>query len=180
MPRQQLVQLGDPMTAIPCSRSASREPTLQIDAVTVRCGAFASRRMHNAMTGRETMQLNEQGLKSFWRSRVLRRADFADKHKRLDALYRVKDPWGFTDPREEMRFHETNRILLREFGQIGTLLEIGCAEGHQTAYLMRVCHQLHGLDVSRRAVRRAKLKCPRAILGAGDIASPARIAGSPE
>ena len=108
------------------------------------------------MIGREAMRLNEQGLKSFWRSRVLHGADFADKHKRLDALYRVKDPWGFTDPREEMRFQETNRILLREFGQIGTLLEIGCAEGHQTAYLMRVCHQLYGLDVSSRAVQRAK------------------------
>jgi hypothetical protein len=45
--------------------------------------------MHNAVTGRETMRLNEQGLKSFWRSRVLRGADFADKHKRLDALYHV-------------------------------------------------------------------------------------------
>ena len=132
------------------------------------------------MIGREAMRLNEQGLKSFWRSRVLHGADFADKHKRLDALYRVKDPWGFTDPREEMRFQETNRILLREFGQIGTLLEIGCAEGHQTAYLMRVCHQLYGLDVSSRAVQRAKLKCPGAILAAGDMARRAPIAGSPE
>jgi len=126
------------------------------------------------------MRLNAEGLKSFWRSRVLRGVDFADQYKRLDALYRVKDPWGFTDPREEMRFQETNRILLREFGQIGTLLEIGCAEGHQTAYLMHVCHQLYGFDVSRRAVSRAKRKCPGAILAAGDMASAACIAGSPK
>jgi SAM-dependent methyltransferase len=126
------------------------------------------------------MRLNAQGLKSFWRSRVLREVDFANEYKRLDAVYRVKDPWGFTDPREQMRFQETNRILLREFGRIGTLLEIGCAEGHQTAYLMHACDQLYGLDVSRRAVRRAKLKCPGAILAVGDVASAARIAGSPE
>ena len=133
--------------------------------------------MHNAVT-RETIRVSVQRLKSFWRSRVLRGVDFADNHQRLDAVYRVKDPWGFTDPREQMRFHETNRILLREFGPIGTLLEIGCAEGHQTAYLMHVCDQLYGIDVSSRAVRRAKGRCPGAILATGDIGSAASIAGT--
>ena len=137
-------------------------------------------RIHNAITGREAMRLNTHRLKSLWRSRVLRGADFADQHKRLDALYRVKNPWDFTDPREKWRFQETNGILLREFGQIGTLLEVGCGEGHQTAYLMRVCRQLYGFDVSERAVRRAKRRCPDAILAAGDIASATCIAGGPE
>src|SRR6516162_269661 len=119
-------------------------------------------------------------LRKFWLHRLHQGMDYADNYRRLNVLYLWRNPWSFTDQHEQTRFIETNRILLREFGQIGTLLEIGCAEGHQTLHLMRVCHQLHGLDVSRRAVRRAKLKCPRAILGAGDIASPARIAGSPE
>ena len=132
------------------------------------------------MTGRETVQLNTHRLKSLWRSRVLRGAEFADQHERLDALYRVKNPWDFTDPREKWRFEETNRILLREFGQIGTLLEVGCAEGHQTAYLMHACRQLYGFDVSERAVRRAKRRCPDAILAAGDMASAACIAAGPK
>jgi SAM-dependent methyltransferase len=126
------------------------------------------------------MRLNTDRLKSLWRSRVLRGAEFADQRKRLDALYRVKNPWDLTDPREKWRFQETNRILLREFGQIGTLLEVGCAEGHQTAYLMHVCRQLYGFDVSERAVRRAKRRCPGAILAPGDMASAACIAGGPK
>lgn len=126
------------------------------------------------------MRLNTHGLKSLWRSRVLRGVDFADQYERLDDLYRVKDPWDFTDPREKWRFQETNRILLREFGQIGNLLEVGCAEGHQTAFLMHVCRQLYGLDVSKRAVCRAKRRCPAAILTVGDIASAACIADGPE
>jgi SAM-dependent methyltransferase len=126
------------------------------------------------------MRLNTHGLKSLWRSRVLRGVDFADRYESLDALYRIQDPWDFTEPHEKMRFQETNRIILREFGRTGTLLEVGCAEGHQTAYLMSVCHQLYGLDVSRRAVRRAKRRCPDATIAVGDMASAARIAGGPE
>jgi SAM-dependent methyltransferase len=126
------------------------------------------------------MWLDTQRLKTLWRSRVLRGAEFADQHERLDALYRVKNPWDFTDPREKWRFQETNRILLREFGQIRTLLEVGCAEGHQTAYLMHVCSQLYGFDVSERAVRRARRRCPDAILAAGDMASAACIARGPK
>src|SRR5438128_5834682 len=92
----------------------------------------------------------------------------------------LKDPWGFTDPWEETRFTETNRILLREFGQVKTLLEIGCAEGHQTLHLMQTCRQLYGLDVSARAVRRAKRRCPGAILQVGDLTSVVRLAGAPK
>jgi hypothetical protein len=122
--------------------------------------------------------INTDRFKRFWRNRLLRGADFADHHERLNALYHLKDPWGFTDPREQMRFQETNRILLREFGRVETLLEIGCAEGHQTVHLMRVCRQLYGIDVSARAVRRAKRKCHGAILAPAGF--PTHIRGAPE
>jgi 2-polyprenyl-3-methyl-5-hydroxy-6-metoxy-1,4-benzoquinol methylase len=112
-------------------------------------------------------------LRRVWTRRLMRRIDYADNHRRLNALYYMKDPWGFTDPREEMRFTETNRILLREFGHVRTLLEVGCAEGHQTLHLMRACGQLYGLDVSAKAVRRAKRRCPGAMLEVGDLTKAA-------
>src|SRR5437660_987755 len=68
-------------------------------------------------------------LRKLWTRRLMSGTEYADNHRRLNALYYLTDPWGFTDPREETRFKETNRILLREFGQVGTLLEVGCAEG---------------------------------------------------
>jgi len=119
-------------------------------------------------------------LRKVWTRRVLQGVDYADNHRRLNALYYLRDPWGFTDPREEMRFTETNRILFREFGQVGTLLEVGCAEGHQTLHLSRICCQLYGLDVSARAVRRAKRRCSGGIFQAGDLTSIVRLAGAPQ
>jgi predicted TPR repeat methyltransferase len=79
-----------------------------------------------------------------------------------------------------MRFTETNRILLREFGPVATLLEIGCAEGHHSLHLMQVCRQLYGLDVSPRAVRRARRRCPEAVFVAGDLTNVARFINAPQ
>ena len=110
----------------------------------------------------------------------MRGLEYADNHSRLNALYYMQDPWGFTDVREEERFTETNRIFLREFGQVGSLLELGCAEGHQSVHLMRVCRQLYGLDVSAKAVRRARRRCPGAKFEVGDLTSPTRFAGAHE
>ena len=119
-------------------------------------------------------------LRKFWLHRVHRGIDYSDNYYRLDVLYLWRNPWGFTDPREQMRFMETNRILLREFGQVATLLEIGCAEGHQTLHLMQVCGQLYGLDVSPRAIRRAKRRCPEAAFVAGDLANVERFTNAPQ
>jgi SAM-dependent methyltransferase len=125
--------------------------------------------------------LDGQRLRRFWIRRVLTGVDDANDHeRRFDALYRLRNPWGFTDPQEQIRFRETNRILLREFGRVGSLLEIGCAEGHQTLHLMRACHQLYGLDISARAVNRAKRKCPGAIFTVGDVTSAGRFTNAPD
>jgi 2-polyprenyl-3-methyl-5-hydroxy-6-metoxy-1,4-benzoquinol methylase len=125
--------------------------------------------------------LDVQRLRRFWRRRHLSGLDDASDHdRRFDALYRLKNPWGFNDPQEQIRFTETNRILLREFGRVGTLLELGCAEGHQTIHLMRACQQLYGLDISARAISRAKRKCPGAIFTVGDLTSTGRFANAPD
>lgn len=88
-----------------------------------------------------------------------------------DILYMVEDPWHMASPAEQYRFEQTNRIIRENFGLVGSLLEVGCGEGHQTAYLERVCKRLTGLDVSGKAVLRARKRCPQSMFLVGDIFS---------
>jgi cyclopropane fatty-acyl-phospholipid synthase-like methyltransferase len=72
-------------------------------------------------------------------------------------------------PDEQFRFKETNRLIESQMGEVGALLEIGCGEGHQSLELLKVCKELYGIDVSARAVRRAKQRCPRGTFDTGDL-----------
>jgi SAM-dependent methyltransferase len=101
-------------------------------------------------------------LRSLWYRLALRGVDYTDRHDRMERLYRLADPWDMKGAREQHRFAETNRLLRAAFGDIGTLLEIGCGEGHQTQHLARVASDVTGIDVSRRAVARARLAVPDA------------------
>jgi len=102
---------------------------------------------------------------------VLRDVRYSNNYRKLDAVYRMGNPWGMTSSAEQFRFTETNRLILREFGRVQSLLEIGCGEGHQSLYLQDVCDSLTGLDVSARAVRRACRRCPQANFLVGDVFS---------
>jgi SAM-dependent methyltransferase len=101
-------------------------------------------------------------LRDCWMRFALRRVHYTDRVDRLDRLYLVKDPWYLQSPKEQARFAWTNRVIAEHFGRPETILEIGCGEGHQSQRLARVCGQLYGIDVSRRAVRRARRRCPEA------------------
>lgn len=100
---------------------------------------------------------------------ALRGARYSNDYKRLDALYTVADPWLMTSRSEQFRFKETNRLILRKIGVVGSLLEVGCGEGHQSLHLQDVCDRLTGLDVSAKAVTRARVRCPRVEFLVGDI-----------
>jgi len=108
-------------------------------------------------------------LRSFWSRAMLRHVHFADRHDRMDSLYRMQDPWGMTTPRERFRFDETNRLIQRACGRPGSILEIGCGEGHQSEFLARVCDELVGIDVSPRAVSLAKERVPAASFEAATL-----------
>ena len=109
------------------------------------------------------------GLRQQWARLALHGVQFSDKYSRLDNLYRIQDPWGMEGEREQFRFRETDRLILEQFGHVGAILEIGCGEGHQSQELLKVCDDLVGVDVSARAVERAKTRCPGATFVAGDI-----------
>jgi len=83
----------------------------------------------------------------------------------LQALYDTPDPWRMTSPKEQFRFARTNDILARSLiapaRQVGSILEIGCGEGHQSEYLQGLCAQLTGIDVVSTAIERARIRAPR-------------------
>lgn len=110
-------------------------------------------------------------LKGAWRRLVLKDIRYSNDYEKLDTFYTVPDPWMMTSPSEQFRFRETNRLILEKFGHQTTILEIGCGEGHQSLYLQHVCDRLTGLDVSARAVKRARSRCPQGQFLVGDIFS---------
>ena len=108
-------------------------------------------------------------LKDLWLRTAIRGAHYHQRNRRLNALYWISDPWGMQSPREAYRFDETNRIIKEHFGQVDRMLEVGCGEGHQSQRLLETCKTLCGIDVSHRAVVRAKRRCPRGLFFEGDI-----------
>ena len=72
------------------------------------------------------------------------------------------DPWGFCAEHEQFRFRETNRLLHEWFGRVGSLLEMGCGEGHQSEHLRSACDQLTGIDFSSLSIERAAARVPDA------------------
>lgn len=107
-----------------------------------------------------------------WRRYAMRNIGGNDNHQGLDRLYVLPDPWGMSSQREQSRFQQTNAVIDSVIGPIDRLLEIGCGEGHQSEYLARLCLRLDGLDVSERAVTRARLRAPQCRFHIGDISKP--------
>jgi SAM-dependent methyltransferase len=95
-----------------------------------------------------------------WRRLMLRGATYGSAHGRLRLLYLLRDPWGMETPREGARFLRTLEILQRVRPRYDSILECGCGEGHQTAYLRRLTHRLTAVDISPVAIERARLRCP--------------------
>lgn len=100
---------------------------------------------------------------------MLRGIHYRDQHARFEQLYRIQDPWHMNTELEQFRFEQTNRLIRSNFGSIDTLLEVGCGEGHQTARLTELSTKLYAIDISARAVERARHRCPNVTFGVGDI-----------
>jgi SAM-dependent methyltransferase len=82
----------------------------------------------------------------------------------LERLYDTPDPWKMSSEKEQFRFERTNEILARELigpaGQVDSILEVGCGEGHQSEYLRKLCRHLTGLEIITRAIERARVRVP--------------------
>ena len=108
-------------------------------------------------------------IRRLWKRLVFRGVDFSDKHGAFETAYLVSDPYDLESPQEQHRFVQTNCIIEENFGHVGNILEIGCGEGRQSFYLQELCGGLEGIDISNRAVERARKRCPRGIFRQGDI-----------
>jgi SAM-dependent methyltransferase len=77
----------------------------------------------------------------------------------FEALYREKgDPWSFeSSPYEAAKYDRTLASLPAE--RLGSLLEVGCANGVLTARLGKRCDALLAVDVSETALETARRRC---------------------
>ena len=104
-----------------------------------------------------------------WMKYAMRGVGGADNYERLDLAYRLGDPWNMESGLEQARFDLTNALVERAFGRAGSMLEIGCGEGHQTLSLGRIADRVYGIDVSPTAIERARVRVPGAEFAACDI-----------
>jgi SAM-dependent methyltransferase len=91
---------------------------------------------------------------------LLRRSAFSGSYGKLRMLYAMEDPWEMSSAKEQYRFEFTNAHLADIAPRFGTILELGCGEGHQSAYLARMADELSGVDISPWAIDRARKRCP--------------------
>lgn len=110
-------------------------------------------------------------LAKLWRRYALRKLSASDNHEGMQRLYALPDPWDMRSEREQARFVQTNALIEELMGPVGSVLEIGCGEGHQSKHLALLCDRLDGIDVSERAVLRARSRAPRCRFGVGEVST---------
>jgi len=110
--------------------------------------------------------------RTHWRRLALHGAPYAGRRRQFELLYLLADPWEMGSDAEASRLDWTDRLIAAQFARVGTLLELGCGEGHQSVHLARHCDQLFGVDVSRIAVARCRRRCPRGLFKVGSAAAP--------
>ena len=108
-------------------------------------------------------------VRRLWMKYAMKGVAGADAYARLDQAYLLEDPWDMESELEKARFSWTNALILSRFGALDSLLEIGCGEGHQTLHLRQVARKVHGVDVSARAIARARARLPTAQFAVGDL-----------
>lgn len=116
----------------------------------------------------KAVALTRKVQRRLWMKYALRGAG-NDNHARLDLAYRIEDPWNMDSDLEQARFQATNGIILKTFGHVGSLLELGCGEGHQTQHLARVSREQYAIDISPHAIERAKRRLPMVHFAAADV-----------
>ena len=74
-----------------------------------------------------------------------------------DKIFALPDPWSYDSEYEAIKYEQTLALLPE--GLFASALEIGCAEGHFTLRLAPRVGSLTAVDISTRALARAKERC---------------------
>ncbi len=104
--------------------------------------------------------------RKIWFRLAMRGSGQNDPNKQLNRLYFIRDPWAIDTPGELKRIQATNDAIQKAFGRIDTMLEVGAGEGVQSQHLAKLCNHLTGIDVSPRAIARARKRAARHFPGA--------------
>jgi SAM-dependent methyltransferase len=113
-------------------------------------------------------------IKRLWVRFWLKGVQFSGRYGRLERLYAAEDPWNLASAKEQARFAACNGVIAQLVPGCASLLELGCGEGFQSVWLTKVSQAVTGIDVSERAVERARIACPQGTF----IAAPAEDIGT--
>jgi peptidoglycan/xylan/chitin deacetylase (PgdA/CDA1 family)/GT2 family glycosyltransferase/trans-aconitate methyltransferase len=80
-----------------------------------------------------------------------------DRAQYWDALFEGPDPWNYGSDYEQLKYHRQLSLLPHK--RIGRALEVACAEGWFTEQLADRVDQLIAIDISERALERARRRC---------------------
>jgi peptidoglycan/xylan/chitin deacetylase (PgdA/CDA1 family) len=84
-------------------------------------------------------------------------AHFDDRVAYWEQLFETADPWDYSSPYEQLKYDRT--LSLIPAGPIDRALELACAEGRFTALLAKRVNTLKAVDISQKALDRAKQRC---------------------
>jgi peptidoglycan/xylan/chitin deacetylase (PgdA/CDA1 family)/2-polyprenyl-3-methyl-5-hydroxy-6-metoxy-1,4-benzoquinol methylase/GT2 family glycosyltransferase len=74
-----------------------------------------------------------------------------------DRVFALPDPWAYESDYEAVKYAQT--LALMPEGLVADALEIACAEGHFTVRLAPRVGRLTAVDISERALARARARC---------------------
>jgi SAM-dependent methyltransferase len=77
----------------------------------------------------------------------------------FDELWSESDPWALEDSELDQRRYDRQLSLIAD-RQYGSALEIGCAGGSFTRALAAHCEEVVAIDISERAIERARASDP--------------------
>jgi SAM-dependent methyltransferase len=101
--------------------------------------------------------------RQFWSLAALRGGEYnGHDPSRFDIFHLLEDPYELKSEKEIARFERTNDLILKYVKRHDAVLELGSAEGVQTAFLAKISGEITGVEVSRRAVDRARLRVRQA------------------
>ena len=81
----------------------------------------------------------------------------AQSSNEWDRIFALPDPWAYESDYEAEKYAQT--LALMPEGIVGDALEIACAEGHFTVRLAPRVGRLTAVDISERALARARARC---------------------
>jgi 2-polyprenyl-3-methyl-5-hydroxy-6-metoxy-1,4-benzoquinol methylase len=82
----------------------------------------------------------------------------ADKSS-FENVFSTEDPWKLNGRQEQFRYKIVMKYIRKNFlNSVLRVLELGCAEGNFTEYLVKEEYKITAVDISERAIERAKKK----------------------